>query len=51
MFGLGIGEILVVGIIAFVMFGGSRMADFGKGLGDGIRNFKKAMNDINGKDN
>ena len=51
MFGLGIGEILIVGIIAFVMFGGSRMAEFGKGLGDGIRNFKKAISDINEKGN
>ena len=44
MFGsLGIGEILVIGLIAVVIFGGSRMADLGKGLGDGVRNFKRAL--------
>jgi sec-independent protein translocase protein TatA len=44
MFGsLGFAEILVIGLIAVVIFGGSRMADLGKGLGDGVRNFKRAL--------
>lgn len=34
--------VIVLGII-FVLFGGSRLADAGKGLGEGIRNFKKGL--------
>ncbi|HWC97405.1 MAG TPA: twin-arginine translocase TatA/TatE family subunit [Candidatus Sulfopaludibacter sp.] len=36
-------ELLVIGLVAVVLFGGSKMADLGKGLGEGIRNFKSAM--------
>ena len=32
-------------IIALLFFGPSKLADLGKGLGDGIRNFKDAMKD------
>ena len=34
--------LLVVGI-ALLCFGPSKFADLGKGLGDGIRNFKSAL--------
>lgn len=34
---------LLVIAIAFLLFGTSRLADVGKGLGEGIRNFKAAM--------
>jgi len=44
MFGsLGFGEILLIAVIALVIFGGGRMADVGKGLGEGVRNFKRAL--------
>jgi sec-independent protein translocase protein TatA len=44
MFGsLGFGEILLIALIAVVIFGGGRVADLGKGLGDGVRNFKRAL--------
>jgi len=32
-------------LIALLFFGGSRMGDIGKGLGEGIRNFRNAMKD------
>jgi len=38
-------HLLVILIIALLFFGPSKLADLGKGLGDGIRNFKDAMND------
>jgi sec-independent protein translocase protein TatA len=41
---LGLPEILVILAIALLLFGPSKLADLGKGLGEGIRNFKSAMN-------
>ena len=44
MFGsLGFGEILVVLLILVFIFGPSRIPELGKGLGEGIRNFKKSV--------
>jgi sec-independent protein translocase protein TatA len=40
---IGMPELLVIGLVAVVLFGGSKMADLGKGLGEGIKNFKSAM--------
>ena len=42
---LGPMELLVLLAIALLIFGPSKLADLGKGLGDGIRNFKSAMKD------
>jgi sec-independent protein translocase protein TatA len=36
-------EILLIGLVILLFFGGSRLGDVGKGLGDGIRNFKKGL--------
>ena len=43
---LGPGEILIIGLIALVLFGGGRIASMGKGLGEGIRNFKKGLKEV-----
>ena len=43
MFGLGIGEALVILLIVVLIFGTSRIPELGKGLGEGIRNFKKSV--------
>lgn len=45
MFGLGVPELLLILVILVFIFGTSRIADLGKGMGEGIRNFKKAMKD------
>ena len=42
---LGITEILVILVVALLLFGAGRIADIGKGLGEGIRNFKKGLKD------
>lgn len=43
--GLGMPELLVILIILILIFGTSRIAGLGKGLGEGIRNFKKGIKD------
>ena len=42
---LGLPELLVILVIALLIFGPSKIADIGKGLGEGIRNFKSGMRD------
>ncbi len=39
----GLTEILIILGIAIILFGAGRVADIGKGLGQGIRNFKKGL--------
>jgi sec-independent protein translocase protein TatA len=36
-------HLIVILIIALLVFGPGKLADIGKGLGDGIRNFKEGM--------
>jgi sec-independent protein translocase protein TatA len=43
--GLGMPELLVILVIIILIFGTSRIASLGKGLGEGIRNFKKGIKD------
>ncbi len=43
MFGLGTTEIIIILVVIVVLFGGARLAGLGRGLGDGIRNFRDAM--------
>jgi sec-independent protein translocase protein TatA len=47
MFGgkLGPLELLIILGIALLVFGPSKLADLGKGLGEGIKNFKSAVKD------
>jgi sec-independent protein translocase protein TatA len=42
---IGPWQILVVAVILVLLFGATRIAGIGKGLGEGIRNFRKAMSD------
>jgi len=44
MFGLGIGELLVVLLIVVVLFN-RRLVDLGEGLGKSIKKFRKAVNE------
>ena len=41
--GMGITELLVILVIVVVIFGASRLPQLGKGLGEGISNFKESL--------
>ncbi len=43
-------QLLIIGLIILVLFGASRLGEVGKGLGDGIRNFKKGISGDDGED-
>ena len=43
---LGGGELLVVFLVFLVLFGSSKIPELAKGLGKGLREFKKATDDI-----
>lgn len=43
MFGLGIGELLIILVIVLIIFGAGKLPDIGEGLGKGIRNFRKSV--------
>ncbi len=47
---IGLTEILVIVGIALLLFGPSKFASLGKGIGEGIKNFKSAMKDGEGKE-
>jgi sec-independent protein translocase protein TatA len=43
MFGLGTQELLVIGLIAMIFFGGSKLPDLARSLGRSMNEFKKGM--------
>jgi sec-independent protein translocase protein TatA len=47
MFGIGMTELLVILAIVLVIFGANKLPEIGKGMGQAIGNFKKAMKDNN----
>ena len=46
MFGLGTNELIVIGVIIFILFGAKRLPEIGKGLGGAIREFRKVKKEI-----
>lgn len=45
MFGLGIGELLLILAVLLLLFGASKLPQLGAGLGQGIKSFKRAFQD------
>jgi sec-independent protein translocase protein TatA len=43
-------HLLVILVIVLLIFGPKKLGDLGKGLGEGIRNFKSSMNEGNKPD-
>lgn len=50
MFGLGMGELVVILLIVVLMFGGKKLPQLGSSLGESIKNFKKGMKGDNDSD-
>jgi sec-independent protein translocase protein TatA len=44
--GVGMQEILLIGIFVLVFFGAKKIPEFMKGLGKGVNEFKKGINDV-----
>ena len=48
MFGLGMGELVVVGVILVFFFGPKKLPELGKSIGQAIREFKKSGQSLEG---
>ena len=44
--GLSGGELILVAVVVLVLFGAKKIPEFAKGLGQGIKEFKKASGDV-----
>jgi sec-independent protein translocase protein TatA len=42
---IGLPELLVILVVAVLLFGGKKIPELAKGLGEGIRSFKGALKD------
>jgi len=43
LFGMGMQEWLIIGAVVALLFGARKLPQLGKGLGEGIRNFRKGL--------
>jgi TatA/E family protein of Tat protein translocase len=46
MFGLGMGELIVIAVIALIFIGPKKLPELAKGIGQGIREFKHASSGL-----
>ena len=47
---IGIWELVIIVILVVVIFGGRKLPELGKGLGQGLANFRQAMRDTDQPD-
>jgi len=40
---IGLPELMVILVVAVLLFGGKKIPELAKGLGEGIRNFKESL--------
>lgn len=46
MFGIGWSEVLVILVVALLVIGPTKLPDIAKGLGKGLREFRRALNSL-----
>jgi len=47
---MGLAEWVIILVIVFLLFGAKRLPEIGKGIGEGIKNFRGAMKKDEDKD-
>lgn len=45
MFGIGMPELVIILVIVMIIFGANKLPQIGSGLANGIRNFKKGIDE------
>jgi len=50
MFGLGVSELIIIGVIILLIFGIRRLPEIGRGLGETAREIKNISRDAKGRD-
>jgi sec-independent protein translocase protein TatA len=46
--GIGMQEILIIGLVILVFFGSKKIPEFMKGIGKGVREFKDGIKEVKG---
>lgn len=44
--GIGTSEVIIIVFVILLLFGGKKIPELMKGIGKGVRSFKKGMNEI-----
>ena len=44
--GIGFQEVLLIALVVLLFFGGKKIPELMKGLGQGVRSFKEGMNEV-----
>lgn len=46
---IGATELIIIAVILLVLFGGKKLPELGKGIGESIKEFKKSLKSEDGK--
>lgn len=46
MFGLGMGELTIIFLVIFMLFGAKNLPEIAKGMGKAVREFRKAASEV-----
>ncbi len=46
MFNIGTGELILIVVVIIILFGAKKIPELAQGIGKGLKEFKKAMRDV-----